>query len=491
MPSVDQSAELLLNKQAQLRLQQRKIDALRRDGLPFYRPHPKQDRFHRSLAKRRGVFTGNRFGKSTMGCAEDCAWLRGERVWLPANDPSRRLGIPQRPVKGLVVANDWDKVKEIWTGDDGKIWKFFPRETLAKTARNHSGAVDTLVVKSPFSGLSTLRFDTVQSFKSNPLGSESSDWDFIHVDEPCPEKMFKSAARGLVDRGGFAWFTLTSIAEPWITDAFEPGGVFYDIGYKIEGTIWDNIYLSAENIEDYKRTLDADEIECRLYGLPMHKAGLVYKQFQWDKHVLETVPKGWRSMSEPPKDWPHYYYIDPHPKVPHMVLLLVCDPRGRLFVYDDIFKRCLISELCKEMRQRLDGCHIVRGRIDPLAYIEDQVNGGCWADEFARYGFPVDKAVKDPLHGISRVQDLLVSDPQMIWFSPAAKRTLWEIQRFTWDPENNKPVDTDDHAMECLYRAVLDEPCWVERSSRFTPIDDIVIDSPRFDLDDEPISLSL
>jgi len=34
------------------------------------------------------------------------------------------------------------------------------------------------------------------------MGSESSDFDFVHVDEPCPEPMYKAAARGLIDRNG-------------------------------------------------------------------------------------------------------------------------------------------------------------------------------------------------------------------------------------------------------------------------------------------------
>ena len=109
-PTAENPAELVLAKQRQAALLRRKLDAVKRDGLPFYRPHPKQERFHRSTALRRGAFTGNRFGKSTMGCAEDCAWLRGERPWVAIDDPARRSGVPQHAIKGLVIVNDWDKV---------------------------------------------------------------------------------------------------------------------------------------------------------------------------------------------------------------------------------------------------------------------------------------------------------------------------------------------------------------------------------------------
>jgi hypothetical protein len=462
-----------------------KLRAIRADGLPFYKPHEKQDRFHRSGAKRRGAFTGNRFGKSTMGCAEDSAWLRGERPWYSLNDPARRSAIPQRPVKGLIVVNDWDKAKEIWTGADGKLWRFLPKDGFVKsTSRNHSGAIDTIVCHSPFGGVSTLRFDTVRSWMSNPLGSESSDWDFIHVDEPCPEGMFKAAARGLVDRDGFAWFTLTALSEPWITDAFEVEGIFDGISSVIEGTIYDNVYLKRDAIDNYEATLTPDEKECRLYGKPLHKAGLVYKQFQRDKHVLEVLPKTWTSFAEPPMDWSYYVYIDPHPHTPHMVLFLVIDPFNRKYFYHDIFSKCLISELCRQIRVVLNGRRITRVRLDPLAFIEDPVHGTTMADEFRRCGISGDKASKDLSRGILRVQEALGATDHP-WFTPSCRRTIWEFGRYHWDEETNKPVDKDDHAMECLYRAILDEPMYVDPKQANVYVDDIVI--PRTELDEIPV----
>jgi len=142
-------------------------------------PHPGQDAFHRAGGRKyRMVRCGNRYGKSTMGAAEDVAWLKGERVWLPKNDPARYIGIPQRPVKGLVITTDWDKVDEIWTserGDQpGKIWRFLAKGEVKSKKRNHSGAIEQIELNNG----SVLRFDTVESFKKNPMASESSDWDF-------------------------------------------------------------------------------------------------------------------------------------------------------------------------------------------------------------------------------------------------------------------------------------------------------------------------
>lgn len=486
---VDENIELALLRRRKADLLKQKVTAIRNDGLAFYEPHPKQDLFHRSTALRRGVFAGNRFGKSIAGCAEDCAWLRWERPWLPDTDPGRRSGLPQYPVKGLVITTNWDKVDEVYTsnrGSEGKLWRFLPRDGFIKrTTRNHEGKI--CVVEC--SNGSVLRFATVRSWLNDPQSVESTDYDFIHIDEPCPEGMWKGASRGLVDRNGSAWFTLTSLTEPWIVDSFLPGGQFERSMFKVEGSIFDNPYLTPDAIKMFEATLTEDEKECRLYGKPLHLAGLVYKAFRYDKHVLQTLPKGWRSFMEPPRDWSYYYYIDPHPRTPNAMLFLAVDKFNRLFFFHDIFERTTMRELCNQGRPVVEGRHVIRGRADPLAFIQDPETDKCWADDLCTHGFPVDKAIKAPMQGINRVNELLLEDPPCVFFSPSCRRTLWEIQRYHWDEEKNKPVDKDDHMMENLYRAVLDEPCYVDPKVYDKQILDEVIDRPRMDF--EKLSLAL
>jgi len=493
--------ELLLVRQRKAKLLRQKVAAIKNDGLPFYRPHPKQDSFHSSGALRRATFTGNRWGKSTCGVAEDAAWLRNERTWYKqsftihnrdgsvarvhegSNDhPLVRQAIPQRPVKGLVMCENWDKVDEIFTserGEEGKLWKYLPRDGFVKRkTRNHEGKICIVECANG----SVLRFATVKSWMNDPRSIESSDWDWIHVDEPIPEGMWKGASRGLVDRNGAAWFNLTALSEPWITDAFLPGGTFEKDCFKVEGSIYDNPYLSQEGIALFESSLTEEEKECRLHGKPLHLAGLVYKEFKYDIHVVQTLPKGWKAFDAPPKDWSYYYYIDPHPRIPHCVLFLAIDPFQRYHFFTDLFERCSPSDLCKSMHRVLDGRNVIHGRHDPIASIEDPETGRCWADDFAEGGFPSEKAVKDPMRGISRVQQRLKERPVTIFFYPSARRSLWEIQRWNWVPEKNKPRDEDDHAMECLYRAILDEPCYVPPIVASRPIRDEVIDRPMLDL---------
>jgi hypothetical protein len=107
-------------------------------GINFYRPHYKQHLFHSSSALHRYLRTGNRFGKSECGICEDIAHCLGGRSWYRCafdildgeknvrlshpgglNHPLITQGIPQHPVKGLILVVDWEMAKKIFTNRDG------------------------------------------------------------------------------------------------------------------------------------------------------------------------------------------------------------------------------------------------------------------------------------------------------------------------------------------------------------------------------------
>jgi hypothetical protein len=498
MVEIEQNPEVQLMKQRLRDLKAAKLQAAREFGLAFYQPSPKQDAFHRAAGhtKRRMVRAGNRFGKSTMGCAEDCSWAIGERPWYAEGDPARTAGIPRHPTKGLVITTDWDKVNEIWTserGDNpGKIWRFLPRSRVVSKRRNHSGAIDLIEVKSVFGGNSIISFDTVKSFKANPMGSESSDWDWIHIDEPCPEAMFKASARGLIDRGGSAWFTLTPLNEFWINDYFFPqdtGGLARSSVWAETATIYENPYLTREAIAEFEALLTEEEKECRLRGIPLHLAGLVYKSFSWDKHVLKDLPLGWEDWTHPPKHWPLYVHIDPHPQTPHAVLFCAVSPFGERYYYYDMFRKCGIEQLAKDILDFTKGYKIAGCHCDPLGFIEHPITETSMATEFHANGLYVEKATKALEHGIIRVNQELAKTPPPVYFSPHCKRTLWEIQRYCWDDKGDRPIDAEDHMMENLYRMELSEPKFIDFNNPMPEVTDMEIRGPRWE-DDERVSLA-
>lgn len=488
---------------------------LRKDyGLCFYTPHEKQDNFHRAGAfKHRLWESGNRGGKSTGGVAEDCAWLVGERAWYPENDPARRLGIPQHPVKGLVITTDWDKVDEIFTserGTEGKLWSMLPRGFVKSKRRNHSGAIELVECVNG----STLRFDTVKSWMSNPQGSESSDSDFNHYDEPCPQGQYTANARGLIDRNGKDWFTLTPLTEPWIHDMFVPSRRSKELEFE-HGTYWyqrtttyDNPYLVAESIADYEATLTEDEKQCRMLGVPLELSGLVFKEFNWDTHVLQSIPVGWNGYNDPPVAYTIYFAVDPHPQTPHHVLFLAVAPTGELFLFDEIYVHCTIEELSVKINARLStrirdpktgqpktvARFCVRQIADPIVFntfpILNAKSGKhlTMADEFSEHGLFLSKASKAREHAIletSRVLTAkLLGGRSLLNVSPYLDEVLFEFGHWCWDKEN-KPRDDRDHAMENLGRLLLEEPRWIDANdSKDFVMPDLTFDKVNLDVED-------
>jgi hypothetical protein len=479
MPSLDQrlaslDKEEALLKQRKAALLRRKLSLVKENGLYFYHPWLKQDLFHRAGAKRFRLFrAGNRTGKSTAACAEDCAWLMGHRPWYPDDDPARTVGIPQRPVKLLLITTDWDKVDEIWTGQrgmGGKLWTMLPKGFVKTAKRNHAGVIDTVECANG----ALFRADTVQSFIKNPQGSESSDWDAVNVDEPCPEDMWKAVHRGLVDRGGSAWFTLTPLKERWINDMFYPSpGSPNNIPasrWAVTASIFENPFISEEGRHDYLETLTPEEHECRALGIPLELSGLVYKEFDYTKHVLTSVPFGWKDYWTPPDNYVVSFSVDPHPQTPHAVLFLAVAPSGQVFIYDEIFRQTTPELLAEEILRRVGGRRVHLRKCDPLAWINDPITSSCLAEELTKCGVWVDKASKAKEFGILQTRRALTR-PGYIYVNPELKRFLFEINRYCYDKEN-KPIDKDDHMMEAMYRLFINDLIWFDATDNMAPVED-------------------
>jgi hypothetical protein len=449
-----------------LHQKRRLLEAAKREPLLLYRPHrgegyPRpdgslpggQDAFHRSTARIRGVFCGNRWGKSMCGAAEDAAFLLGSRLWYSKDDPAYHFTNP--PKRLLVLTTDWDIVRDVWTDETkpGKLFGFL-RNHIDHVSRTPTGVINKIFLKNG----SSVHFETERAFKQDRQSAESRDWDAIHVDEPVCKPMFTAHARGLMDRGGMAWFTLTAIREPWIVDLCKEDGSWY-----YEGSTYENPHLSKEAIAEFERLLSPEERECRLFGKPLHMAGLVYKSFDPAYHLLSSPPPGWRSLTDPPPDHLIYVAIDPHPQTPTAVLFCAVGPDGVRHYYFDLFSRLLVSEVAEAIREHCRGRRLAKVKIDPAAFIRDPISGRNTVLEFKRCGVIATKAKKNLGMGIMKVNQVLAKHE--IVFHSTAARTIWEIQRYCWEPDgSNRPVDRDDHMMENLYRLELEQPAWYPRS---------------------------
>lgn len=474
-------------------------------GLHFYRPHAKQDKFH-SVGDKTGRYcrTGNRGGKTKCGGAEDVSWCIGGRLFYRSSfdvlDGQRNVvrhhagtqnhelvtkGIPQYPVKGLLIVADWDKAKAVFTNREGsyetwgELFQLIPQDALGKVHMSRGGHVDQINIKrlTEFGGgESILRLDTVESYKHSKMSQESEDYDFIHVDEPCERGMFVANVRGLADRRGKFWFNCTPIDQPWIDQMFTPdkmysvktapdGMEFTKEGssrFIITWSINDNPFMSEEGIRDFESHLTREEKQCRLHGLPLSMAGMVYKEFIYDMHVLCDVPLGWDDYHLPPKDYTIRVAWDVHgARIPQAIMLAATAPTGEVFIYDEMYFEPIIGPNAELLRRKLEGRYCEDKIIDPRALIINPVTKTADVlEEIEKYDLFFLPASKDLSTGIGKVKEKLnerhvVTGLPMIYFSPRCEQTLFEFAHYVYDLKKNEPKDEHNHMMENLYRLVL------------------------------------
>lgn len=497
-------AEYLETLQRSVEVDRLLLKLAKENGIAFYRPHWQQHQFHSSSRKRRGLFAGNRFGKSQANAAETAAWMLGERPWykIPFDimgvefdgitrrvvvkehhnghelHPLVRQGIPSYPTKQLIVCTNWDMVKKIWTNRDaerpGKIWQFLP-EGWATFKTNHEGVINEIYGANG----SFLCFMSADAYKRNKLIAESTDYDRVSFDEPAPEGLWKGCSRSLTDRMGQGDFTLTSLEEMWIYDRFTGEGTAEEPAFPVaerfhvRATIFDNPHQTDASIALFMADLTEDEKQCRLYGHPLELSGLIYKEFNRDFHVPTQLPEGWRDFHLPDRRLIMYVRIDTHPVTPHAVSFFVVGPSEVPIQCHEIWHGCGGDELGDAIMTYINStaCFVGGVKCEPAAWIKDTTTRTVSiAQQLAAKGLYLRPGSKDLTNGTLATRSAFKQNRVLIL--PNCKRTLWELGRYRYDPETGKPVDKDDHFMENLRRLLIDKPRFFNPDTADIPIKD-------------------
>ena len=457
--------------------------------LEFFEPHDKQLLFFEQFdRKRRAVFAGNRFGKTTLGVIEDICWMIGYRPFFPEGHELRYAGIPEHSVKILVLALDWDIIKELFTNDGsstdskGKFFEWCPPNLIAKTERNSQGAICVIHTKSQTKGRirrSSIYFDTVKSFKQDGLSHESKDWDVIHADEPIPVELWKATSRGLIDRNGSSWWLLTPLSEPWMFNEMIDN-VGHPQYWSIQASMDDNPTLSEEAKDLYLRQLDPIELECRKRGVPLAFGNLVISTYDESIHLWpekKGPPIGWESWTKPPYSYYSAYAIDTHPQTPTAVLFVTISPEGDVFFFHELWIGGIAKDrmeiIANEIKAVTRHLRVGYELLEPAAWQPNPETGRSFADTFYDNGLSVVPASKNRSHAIQETRILFASDPRFteypeaskanrrkIWVMPHLRVTRKELRSWYFDKEN-KPRDKDDHMCENIGRlTVHDNLLW-------------------------------
>lgn len=154
---------------------------------------------------------------------------------------------------------------------------------------------------------------------------------YAAIDEDCPEEIYREILWRCFDQQGDIWGTITPLYSSWMYNSI------YRNQYKdpeievIFGSIFDNAdNLNIKEIERIRNSHSVDELDARLYGKFLKFAGLVYKEFDDNLHLIPSF--------KIPDEWVKLRFIDHGLHDPCACLWVAVSPENEYHCYREYYK---------------------------------------------------------------------------------------------------------------------------------------------------------
>lgn len=409
--------------------------------LPVYSPNCRKiEEFHRSRAKIRGVFGGNRAGKSESGGFEIVNAMRqhpGRMFWACAISWDFVKITAQKVTKYLSPA-EIDQIS----------WYNSPRRIPAYI-RHINGA--ELEFKPYKAGIESFAGQSCQGvwLDEDPAlaGNEG-------------EQIFVECLQRTLDCGGQLWITATPIlGKNWMYDRIYQAAIS---GTSADVEAWtvsllDNRFVADEEKERARALLTADEIERRFYGLFTTLEGAVFKELRPEIHFISrfAIPVTWRKIRA----------IDLGYVNAFCCLWGALSPDGTLYIYLEHYQaEMLLSDHAAEILRIESDASLYEGvhAHGMVGLIEDSV---CDHDrqeraELETHGIYTTPADKDVRHSIAVINRLLKPSPSYdgtlrprLYIFDECTNLVKQVQNYRWNPKSagkEEPLKIDDHSVDAL-----------------------------------------
>lgn len=287
----------------------------------------------------------------------------------------------------------------------------------------------------------------------------------IWFDEEPPEAIYVECLLRLLDVGGHWWITMTPLdGMTWTFDRiFEANDPNIDI---FVVSMDDNPHLPDESKKIILAGLDKDEKKMRKEGIYVSLGGVIYKNFDFDKHVLEPCL--------PPTHWLHVTGMDHGTTNPTAWLWGAIDDSGRLLIYDEYYERGLVVYEYAQAVREIDNRHISMEGVypeyrvgDPSIVAKNPITGTSIQLEYMKWGLDIIPGVNDVTAGIDMVGRMMVQNK--LFVTKNCRNLLWELKRYRWKVWEHKktrdqkdppqePQKKNDHACDALRYIVASHP---------------------------------
>ena len=383
--------------------QQLRVQA-RQPNVYAYKPHEKQEEFHRLQDLNRLFVAGNRSGKSVASVVEGVWYLTKSHPYRPNFEGQ---------VRGRVVCVDF------LNGVDKIILplykQYMPKDFLIDGSweRSYSAQQHTL----------TLRDGSFVEFMSQDQDLDKfagTSRHFVHFDEECPKVIFDECQMRLLDTSGCWWISETPVAGmEWIyDDLYQPYFEALEKKEKpaiglIQMSTSENPYLPKEAIERIFGMMDQENKAVRFGGEYLAISGALYKDFKEITHANQTFAE----FGFDPQHMRIYLTGDHGINNPTAWLWVAADIKGGLTVIREYYQANATvadhAQAIKEINAELDCVpYMVTG--DPAMKQRSGITGESIISEYAKHGIyiNVDGIPRQKEVGINKIMQYLKMNPK-------------------------------------------------------------------------------
>lgn len=440
-----------------------------------------QESFHKSLARHRLLFGGNRSGKSQSAAYEAACWLRGQ-------SPYRT--IPEPPNHIWCISVEYDTIYEgiyrhlreiIPDWEIASIGAKLPNQRLPSYIELKNG--------------SDIKFKSAKGGEEARVKFQAASTDLIIIDEEVPGDIIEELGMRQLDRAGSMIISATLVESyDWIIeleDLADKGTPDYFVT-RLETE--HNPHLDAQAVADAKAKMSDEDLQVRFYGKSRRSTGLVYNTFRAAStkdspgHVIKPF--------EIPYDWPRWCALDPGIRT-FGVLWMTCDKK-KFYIYRELYLKniplyevayaiktaegwTLNTHLSEQYGHHIweetdHSEHMVERLIDPSAISRLTTGEQGIADQLhERYGLLCTPADNSKRPGIEACRYMLGEGLQgalRLGVFDSCESFIWEIKRYRIREKKlrkgqsepiDDPIKRDDHLMDCWRYIAMSNPKWEDR----------------------------
>lgn len=365
-------------------------NAAKKPNILSYKPNsPIHLKFHESDRIGRILRGGNRSGKTVAGAVEGIWRATGRHPYQKTHE---------LPTRGRIVTVDRDAgMKQIILP---VLKQWIPPSELVNGSWEDSWSNSDKVLR--FRNGSEIEIKThqqdIDSFAGVPR-------HWVWFDEECPQGIFQECRLRLIDYNGVWFMTMTPVeGQDWIFDRFIVTANKNVEMFEVD--ISDNPHLNKQALEMLEEDLTEDEKLVRQKGVFVPRGGLILREFNYSKHVIDTP-------NVIPRNWSFYVSIDHGFNNPTAILWHAVSPQGDVVTFMEHYKnRMLIKDHAARIKQinAEYGISPTLYMCDPSMSQKNAETGNSPIQVYRMNGIPVVPAKKDVAGGIDKMNEYFKYD---------------------------------------------------------------------------------